>query len=194
MTEEAKAVTIADEAWHRFVVEVALFMPRLVLSVALVVAFWAVAVVASRLLGRLLALRGLDPDLTSLLTRAGRIALLAFGLVTALGTVGVDVKALVTGLGLTGFALGFALRDIISNTLSGILILAYKPFRRGERVSVAGSEGTIAEIDLRYTVLVGERDSRILIPNSTLFTNSITVSAGEHPRAEAATGGSTPQR
>ena len=42
-------------------------------------------------------------------------------------------------------------------------------------VSIAGSEGTIHQIDLRYTVLVGDQ-ARILIPNSTLFTNNITVS------------------
>ena len=45
-----------------------------------------------------------------------------FGFVTALGSVGVDVSALVAGLGLTGFALGFALKDTISNLLSGVLI------------------------------------------------------------------------
>lgn len=191
MTEEAKAMSIADEAWHRSVVDLALFTPRLVTSIVLVIGFWLVAVVASRLLERVLELRAVDRDLTALLTRATRITLVIFGTVTALGTVGVDVKALVAGLGLTGFALGFALRDIISNTLAGILILAYKPFRRGDHVSVAGSEGTIAEIDLRYTVLAGDRDVRILIPNSTLFTNSITVGPrenGEHSVRSAGTG------
>lgn len=183
MTEEARAVSIADETWHRFAVEVALFMPRVVTSLGILVAFWIAAVIASRLLERVLVLRAMDPDLTALLTRAGRITLMLFGIVTALGTVGVDVKALVAGLGLTGFALGFALRDIISNTLAGILILAYQPFRRGDRVSVSGSEGTISEIDLRYTVLAGEGETRVLIPNSTLFTNTIVV----HPQASRAT-------
>ena len=192
MTEEARAVSIADEAWRRLLVEVALFMPRAVTATALLLASWIVAVVASRVLGRVLALRDVDPDLARLLTRAGRITLMLFGIVTALGTVGVDVKALVAGLGLTGFALGFALRDIISNTLAGILILAYKPFRRGDRVSVAGSEGTIVEIDLRYTVLSGDHEARILIPNSTLFTNSITVSNRENRDSQSH--GATPPR
>jgi small conductance mechanosensitive channel len=186
MTEESRAINIADETWHRFVIEVALFMPRLVTSFAIVLAFWIAAVLVSRLLERVLVLRAVDPDLTALLTRAGRVTLMLFGIVTALGTVGVDVKALVAGLGLTGFALGFALRDIISNTLAGILILAYKPFRRGDRVTVAGREGTISEIDLRYTVLDAEREVRILIPNSTLFTNSIAV----HRREDGTVAGS----
>jgi small-conductance mechanosensitive channel len=85
------------------------------------------------------------------------------------------VSALVAGLGLTGFALGFALRDVISNTLAGVLVLLYKPFRRGDRISVAGSEGVVSQIDLRYTTLVVDEETRVLVPNSTLFTNSIRV-------------------
>jgi small-conductance mechanosensitive channel len=80
----------------------------------------------------------------------------------------------VAGLGLTGFALGFALKDVLSNLLAGVLILIYRPFHRQDRVMVAGFEGTIADIDLRYTTLEAE-DRRILIPNATLFTNAISV-------------------
>jgi small-conductance mechanosensitive channel len=96
------------------------------------------------------------------------------GVITALGTAGVNVSALVAGLGLTGFALGFALRDALSNLLAGILILIYRPFKRHDRISVAGFEGIVIETDLRYTTLQGE-DKRILIPNATLFTHSIVL-------------------
>ncbi len=87
---------------------------------------------------------------------------------------GVDVSALVAGLGLTGFALGFALRDAVSNLLAGILIILYQPFRPGDRIEVAGSAGTVVGVNLRYTVL-DAGDRRILVPNSTLFSNSVTV-------------------
>ena len=50
------------------------------------------------------------------------------------GTVGVDVSALVAGLGLAGFAIGFALRDAVSNTLAGVLVLMYQPFRVGDDI------------------------------------------------------------
>jgi small conductance mechanosensitive channel len=53
------------------------------------------------------------------------------GIVIGLGTMGVDVTALVPGLGLTGFALGFALRDAVSTLLAGILIILYQPFQVG---------------------------------------------------------------
>ena len=78
------------------------------------------------------------------------------------------------GLGLTGFALGFALRDILANVVVGTLILVYRPFRRRDRAGVAGFEGMVSDIDLRYTTLES-KEKRVLIPNSTLFTNAISV-------------------
>jgi small conductance mechanosensitive channel len=70
--------------------------------------------------------------------------------------------------------LGFAFRDALSNLLAGILIMIYRPFRRNDFVSVAGCEGTVIRIDLRYTTLQGT-DRIYLIPNSTLFTNTISL-------------------
>jgi small-conductance mechanosensitive channel len=113
-------------------------------------------------------------DLFDLLGRVASVSLILFGFITGLGTVGVDVSALVAGLGLTGFALGFAFRDVLSNLLAGVLILLYRPFSRGDRISVTGLEGMVTHIDLRYTNL--ECDGNlVLIPNSSLFTNPIIV-------------------
>ena len=75
---------------------------------------------------------------------------------------------------MTGFALGFALKDTISNLISGVLILLYHPFEIGNRIKIGGYEGTVVSIDLRYTELEAE-GNKILIPNSKLFTDPITV-------------------
>ncbi len=116
----------------------------------------------------------LDDHLSLLMIRTSRITLVILGLITALGTLGINVSALVAGLGLTGFALGFAMKDTISNLLSGILILLYQPFKLGDSIEVSGFSGKVATIDLRYTRLSAE-DHTILIPNSKLFTDPITV-------------------
>jgi small-conductance mechanosensitive channel len=118
-----------------------------------------------------------DPQRQEILTLIGsiaRIALLVFGVVTALGTLGINVSALVAGLGLTGFALGFAFRDALSNVLAGLMILMYRPFRRGDLISVTGLEGEVTGIDLRYTTLQTEGRT-FLLPNSMLLTNAITL-------------------
>lgn len=117
---------------------------------------------------------GIDSHLGVLFARSSRVLILTLGAITALGTLGVDVSALVAGLGLTGFALGFALKDTIANLLSGVLILLYRPFAIGDSIQIAGFEGEVELIDLRYTELRGPA-GRILIPNSKLFTDPITV-------------------
>lgn len=151
---------------------------RLLLALAVLVAFWIAAAVALALLRRLGARsEGGRRDVLRLSGRVLYIGLLVVGIVTALGTVGINVGALVASLGLVGFALGFALKDALSNLLAGVMILLYRPFRIGDRIAAAGLEGIVASIDLRYTTLSAE-DRRLLLPNSMLFTNSITVYEG----------------
>jgi small-conductance mechanosensitive channel len=87
---------------------------------------------------------------------------------------GVNVSALVASLGLTGFALGFAFKDAVSNLLAGALILFYRPFCRGSRVAVTGIEGVVTAIDLRYTTLE-DGNKKFLIPNANLLSNAITL-------------------
>lgn len=152
----------------------AYWLPRLALALVIAAAFWLLARLAERALARVTGLARLNPLVAALLARGARLLLLGFGVVTALGTLGVNIAALVAGLGLTGFALGFALKDSISNVLAGVLLLIYRPFGINDRISVTNQEGTVVAIDLRYTTLEAEA-RRILIPNSVLFTTPIIV-------------------
>lgn len=154
--------------------ESVLWVPRLGVVIIIFLVFYVLAKIAKGAITKAAARLGLDDHLASLLARTSNITLIIVGFVTALGTLGINVSALVAGLGLTGFALGFALKDTISNLLSGILILLYRPFRIGDNIKIAGFEGKVASIDMRYTQLASAGD-KILIPNSKLFTDPITV-------------------
>ena len=116
----------------------------------------------------------IDDHLVSIFTRTSNITLIIFALVTVLGTMGINVSALVASLGLTGFSLGFALKDTISNFISGILILLYRPFEIGDCIQILGYEGIVIAIDLRYTEIDSE-GNKVLIPNSKIFSDPITV-------------------
>jgi small-conductance mechanosensitive channel len=154
--------------------EATLWVPRIIGVVVIFVVFLILAKIIKRIITRAAERLKVDSNLTSLLTRTSSITLIVIGFVTALGTLGVNVSALVAGLGLTGFAIGFALKDTISNLLSGVLILLYRPFDKGNRIKISGYEGIVISIDLRYTELDSE-GNKILIPNSKLFTDPITV-------------------
>ncbi|MEW6298274.1 MAG: mechanosensitive ion channel domain-containing protein [Thermodesulfobacteriota bacterium] len=148
---------------------------RLGASLLVLLLFWLASVVLHTIIHRLSQSSDAGRrDIVDFLGRVAKVALLLFGVVTALGTAGINVAALVAGLGLTGFALGFALKDVLSNFLAGVLILIYRPFRRNDVIAVAGFEGTVIDIDLRYTHLQAE-GKKVLIPNAILFTNTISL-------------------
>ena len=151
-----------------------LWAPRVGGVIVVFLVFFILAKIIKRIITNNAERLKLDRNLTSLLARTSSITLIIFGIVTALGTLGVNVSALVAGLGLTGFAIGFALKDTISNLLSGVLILLYRPFEIGNRIKISGYEGIVVSIDLRYTELDAD-GNKILIPNSKLFTDPITV-------------------
>lgn len=90
-----------------------------------------------------------------------------------LALLGQTAKGTLSVLGLVT-ALGFAFRDLLSNLLAGLLLLAYRPFASHDHISVTGYEGTVTGVDLRYTTLQRE-DGKVLIPNSILFTNPIQL-------------------
>lgn len=82
---------------------------------------------------------------------------------------------MVGGLGLTGFALGFALRDAVSNLIAGLLILLYQPFGHGDKIKVGGNSGTVIDINFRYTVLRTDDGTIVHVPNGTMFSNPVAV-------------------
>lgn len=154
--------------------EASLWLPRLAVFIVICIIFVVLARISRGIINNSSRRLGLDRDIVLLLARTSNVAIAIVGLITALGTLGINVSALVAGLGLTGFAFGFALKDSVSNLLSGVLILLYRPFKTGDRISLSGYEGNVISIDLRYTELDSD-GNRVLIPNSKLFTDPITV-------------------
>lgn len=115
---------------------------------------------------------------------------LAFGFSVLLGLLialvivvpGFTPGQLVNLLGLSSVAIGFAFRDILQNFLAGILLLLTQPFRIGDQIVVGAFEGTVEEIETRATFLRTYDGRRIVIPNSKLFTESVTVNTANDAR------------
>ena len=171
---------------------VAWFAYKLLVSCLILAVGVVGGLVAQSAIVRASEFRGVPRDLGLFLGKVAKISLYVVGAVCALGTFGINVTALVAGLGLTGFALGFALKDIVSNTLAGILVIIYRPFQPGDEIKVGAFQGNVVSIDLRYTTLEAN-DRRHLVPNSLLFSNAVTVFAAvelaEEERASESGGG-----
>ncbi|MDJ0648066.1 MAG: mechanosensitive ion channel family protein [Xenococcaceae cyanobacterium MO_188.B19] len=95
------------------------------------------------------------------------------GFVIALGVMGLDFGALLGALGLTSVAIGFSLKDVLSNYISGVILLAARPFRINDQVVIDEYEGTITQIQLRATTMKTYDGRVVYIPNQEVFQASI---------------------
>jgi small conductance mechanosensitive channel len=127
-----------------------------------------------RAVKRVLDRRNTDPELALLIGRLTRWTVIGLGFVLALQQAGVNVTAILTGLGIVGFTIGFALQDISSNFMAGILLLFQQPFDLGDTIEVQGYTGTVLDIDLRATEMLTVDGLRVMIPNNDIFTSTIT--------------------
>ena len=95
------------------------------------------------------------------------------GFVIALGVMGLDFGALLGALGLTSVAIGFSLKDVLSNYISGVILLAARPFRINDQVVIGEYEGTITQIQLRATTMRTYDGRVVYIPNQEVFQASV---------------------
>ncbi|MBE9062628.1 mechanosensitive ion channel family protein [cf. Phormidesmis sp. LEGE 11477] len=109
-----------------------------------------------------------------LIGRLGYGAVWVVGTVVALGVWGIDFATMLGALGLTSVAIGFSLKDVLSNYISGVILLAARPFHIGDQVVIDGYEGTITQVQLRSTTIKTYDGRMIYIPNQEVFSASIT--------------------
>src|SRR5918911_3042341 len=158
-------------------------VPHLITGVVVFAFFWIAARVGQSVIAYAAPRVRADTGVVLLLSRVYYYGVLIFGLVTALGAAGLNVSALVAGLGLTGFALGFALKDVLSNLLSGIMLLVYRPFNIGDRIRMGEFEGVIQTIRMRDTLVRADDGRLIVIPNTKLITEVVVNYNGVPPPA-----------
>ena len=115
----------------------------------------------------------LTPSIQVLLGKLIRIALITFAVLIVLGSVGIDFSALAFFSGAVGVGVGFGLQKIVSNLVSGIILLADKSIKPGDVITVGDHFGWVDDMGARYTS-VDTRDGReFLIPNEDFITQQV---------------------
>ena len=149
-------------------------IPNILLGVSIFILFWFFGKLIQYAVNKVLTGKNPNTNISRVISGIIKNIIVILGFITALGTIGINVSAIVAGLGLTGFAFGFAFKDMLSNFISGIMIFIYEPFRLGDRIIVDGKEGEVVDINLRYVTLKND-ESKILIPNSLSVSKSVEV-------------------
>jgi small conductance mechanosensitive channel len=155
-------------------------------AVALIV--FAAFVVGSRLTSNFVvaALRRRNMR-TDMVVTGGRVvtfALIAIGILFALGVAFSSQNLTLAGIVLATIIASFGVQDLLKDYVSGYYVLLERHMRAGDRISLEGAgSGTIIDVKLRVTLLKAENGDLLVVPNSELFNKPVTVHVGAVERA-----------
>ena len=142
-------------------------------SVLMVLLIWAASATGNFVDRQLRGFTDLTPSIQVLLSKLVRIGLLTIAIIIALSSLGIDLSVLAVFTGAVGVGLGFGLQKIVSNLVSGIILLADKSIKPGDVISVGEQYGWVTTMGARYTA-VDTRDGReYLIPNEDFVTQRV---------------------
>lgn len=160
------------QVWFEGLVKI---LPNLVVAVVVLIVGWLLSKLIYRLASRGLR-RVLDhKEIADLMAIAVRLGVLAAVFFVALGLLKLDktVTSLLAGVGILGFALSFAFKDMASNFMAGIMMAIRKPFEEGDVVETNGVFGTIQSITLREIRIRQFDGKEVIIPNQLVFEDPV---------------------
>ncbi|HWQ36682.1 MAG TPA: mechanosensitive ion channel family protein [Blastocatellia bacterium] len=159
--------------WHSLLAR----LPYLAIGVIVFAVFLAGAFITRRVIHTAGERTRLDVALADLLGRLASLGIIILGVFVAAVVIFPSFKPgdLVTGLGITSVAIGFAFKDILQNFFAGILILWRRPFRIGDEIRTKDFEGTVEDINTRSTWIRTYDGERVIVPNSEVYTSPIMV-------------------
>lgn len=143
------------------------------LVVLLALSLWASKLLSQFLESRITHASDLTPSMQVLLIKLTHVVLMVLAVVLVLSAVGINLSALAIFSGAVGVGVGLGLQKIVSNFISGVILLVDKSVKPGDLVSVGDSTGRISAMNTRYISIAAGDGRAILIPNEDLVTQKV---------------------
>ena len=118
--------------------------------------------------------RNFDKTTTAFVKTMIKFGLFGLGSIAALSAAGIKTATLLGSLGVAGLTIGFALRDTLSNVISGILVFMDRPFTIDDLVEIDGKYGRVDRITLRSTRIVTNDGKMLAVPNAEIMNKTVT--------------------
>jgi small-conductance mechanosensitive channel len=139
----------------------------------LAVLLWVASVLARVLERRIRSVHGLNPSMQVLTGKLLKLALLLIAILIALRSVGVDLTAFAVFTGAVGVGVGLGLQRIVSNLISGIILLLDRSIKPGDVIELQDTFGWVSSLGARYTSVTTRDGKEWLIPNEDLITQRV---------------------
>jgi len=141
--------------------------------ILVVVLFYFAGKLRGWMAGRMLARVGLDLGARQAVASITRYLVLLLGLLIILQTAGINLTTLNVLAGAVGIGVGFGLQNVVSNFISGLIIMFERPIKIGDRIVIDDVEGDVVEIGARSTVVLTNDNINIIVPNSKFITENV---------------------
>ena len=141
--------------------------------VLVTVAIWVSVLVGNFLDERVQRSTELTPSIRVLVGKVAKIGLVLVAVTVALSAVGVDLTAFTVFSGAIGVGIGFGLQKVVSNFISGVIILLDKSIKPGDTISLGETFGWIRELRARFVSVVTRDGREYLIPNEDFITQRV---------------------
>ena len=158
------------------------YLPSILLAIVVLIIGRYIASLIRRGAVKLMARANYDETVRTFSSQIIYYCILAVVIVSALSLLGFPTNNFLAAFGAFGIAIGLALQNNLSNLASGLIILAFKPFKAGDWISVNGVEGSVKAIHLINTVIATKENRIVFVPNSAITSNNLMNSNYETTR------------
>lgn len=147
---------------------------KLLIAIAIFIIGKLFARFVSKLLGSIVYRSSKDEMLKSFVSSIVYFLCLLVVIIAALSQLGINTSSLVALIGAAGLAIGLALQNSLQNFAAGVMILVFKPFRKGHYIETAGVAGTVEQMGILVLELRTPDNKTVLVPNGQVLSDSIT--------------------
>jgi len=147
---------------------------KIIIALAIFYIGRMVVAIIVRVAGKVLRGQEVDEMLVRFVLSIVRWMLLLFVIIAALSQLGINTTSLIALLGAAGLAIGLSLQSSLSNFASGVMIIVFRPFSKGDFVEAGGATGVIDNITIFTTTMTTPDNKEIIIPNGSVMGGNIT--------------------
>ena len=127
----------------------------------------------TRILRKVMRKSGIEETLVTFLANITYAALLLFVVLAALNQLGIQTTSFIAVIGAAGLAIGLAMQDSLSNLAAGVMLIIFRPFKKGDFIEAAGTSGSVMEINIFTTTLKTGDNRLIYVPNGNILSSNI---------------------
>jgi small-conductance mechanosensitive channel len=143
-------------------------------AITLAIFIWIANTLSRLAEQRLRVFTPLTPAVQVLASKLVRLTLLTLAVVLALGSIGIDLTAFAVFSGAIGVGVGFGLQRVVSNLVSGVILLLDRSIKPGDVIEIDNTYGSVIALNARYASVQTRDGKEYLIPNEDLITQRVT--------------------